>query len=266
MSRRGGLLALSGLLLVSGVVFAAAPKNPPRAAGRAAKPPVEAGAKAGEPAAPATPAPLAVDSPASGEAPVAGEGAPQKAVDDLGARPTPAVDTRGSKISPLTPAPNEFPGRLLPTPSTELDRLLGDIATLRGRVAALTTTLFKSRLRVVIEEHGSEARIEALSVNLDDGVVFAAPERFSAEDERVVYEHAVAPGQHVLGLDIERYDLRGRNFRTWQSSRFSVVVPEGKTVEAHFVLQDSSDMAVDFPDDQDGEYELDVRLRARVAP
>jgi hypothetical protein len=265
MSRRGGLLALAGLLLVSGVVSAATPKNPPRASGRAAKPPVEAGAKAGEPA-PAPAGVAAVDSATASDAPAAGEGAPQKAVDDLGARPTPAVDTRGSKISPLTPAPNEFPGRLLPTPSTELDRLLGDIATLRGRVAALTTTLFKSRLRVVIEEHGAEARIEALSVNLDDGVVFAAPERFSAEDERVVYEHAVAPGQHVLGLDIERYDLRGRNFRTWQSSRFSVVVPEGKTVEAHFVLQDSSDMAVDFPDDQDGEYELDVRLRARVAP
>jgi hypothetical protein len=264
MSRRGGLLALSGLLFISGVVSAATPKNPPRANGRAAKPPAEAGAKAGEPAAPAAAA--AADPAPAAEAPAAGEGAPPKAADDLGARPTPAVDTKGSKISPLTPAPNEFPGRLLPTPSTELDRLLGDIATLRGRVAALTTTLFKSRLRVVIEERGAEARIEALSVNLDDGVVFAAPERFSAEDERVVYEHAVAPGQHVLGLDIERYDLRGRNFRTWQSSRFSVAVPEGKTVEAHFVLEDSSDMAVDFPDDQDGEYELDVRLRARVVP
>jgi hypothetical protein len=187
-------------------------------------------------------------------------------VDDLGEKPTPAVDSRGSKLSPLTPAPNEFPGRPPPPPSTELDRLLGDIAALRGRVAALTTTLFKSKLRVVVEAHGDDARVEALTVNLDDGVVFAAPERFSAEDERIVYEHAVAPGQHVLGLDIERYDLRARSYRTWQSSRFSVVVPEGKTVEAHFVLEDSSEMGSDFPDDEDGEYELNVRLRARVAP
>jgi hypothetical protein len=89
--------------------------------------------------------------------------------------------------------------------------------------------------------------------------------RFSAAAERIVYAHAVAPGQHVLGLDIDRYDLRGKNFRTWQSSRFSVVVPEGQLVEAHFKLEDSSDMAEDFPDDQDGEYEIGVRLRARVA-
>jgi hypothetical protein len=201
--------------------------------------------------------------------PVAADKAPDEGaapVDDLGEKPTPAVDARGSKLSPLTPAPNEFPGRAPPPPSTELDRLLGDIAALRGRVAALTTTLFKSKLRVVVEAHGDDARVEALTVNLDDGVVFAAPERFSAEDERVVYEHAVAPGQHVLGLDIERYDLRARGYRTWQSSRFSVVVPEGKTVEAHFVLEDSSEMGADFPDDEDGEYELNVRLRARVAP
>jgi hypothetical protein len=242
-----------GWLLVSATATAAPPK-------KNAKPPVEEAAapaaSAPAPAASAEAAPAASDKPAA-EA--------SKAADDLGERPTPAVDAKGSKLSPLTPAPNEFPGKPLPTPTVELDRLLGDIATLRGRVAALTTTLFKSRIRVIVEAHGSEARIEALNVNLDDGVVFAAPERFSAEDERIVYEHAVAPGQHVLGLDIERYDLRGKNFRTWQSSRFSVVVPEGQLVEAHFKLEDSSDMAEDFPDDQDGEYEIGVRLRARVA-
>ena len=105
-----------------------------------------------------------------------------------------------------------------------------------------------------------------LAVTLDDGVVFSAPERFSAEDERVVYEHAVAPGQHVLGLDVERYDARRREYRSWQASKFSLLVPDGQTVEAHFVLEDDSEMGVDFPEDQDGEYELGVRLRARVVP
>ena len=44
----------------------------------------------------------------------------------------------------------------------------------------------------------------------------------------------------------------------------SIVVPESKLVEAEVLVEDDSDMAVDFPDDQDGEYELNVRLRARV--
>jgi hypothetical protein len=185
---------------------------------------------------------------------------------DLGSRPESSIEGDGtSKLSPLTPAPEEFAKGPTPPAPADLDRLLGDIAALRSRVSALTTTLFKSKLRVVIEVQGDDARVEALGVTLDDGVVFAAPERFSAEDERIVYEHAVAPGQHVLGVDIERYDARARQYRTWQSSRFSVVVPESQMVEAKFTISDRSDMAADFPEDADGEYDLRVRLRARVS-
>lgn len=185
--------------------------------------------------------------------------------DELGEPPKARGDAHGAvKLSPLTPNPNEFPVGGPTPPPVDFDRLLGDIAALRSRVAALTTTLFKSKLRVVVETRDSDARIEALSVTLDDGVVFAAPARFSAADEQVVYEHAVAPGTHVIGLDVARYDPRKREYRSWQSSKFSIEVPDSRLVEAHFVLEDDSDMAVDFPDDQDGEYELRVRLRARV--
>lgn len=184
---------------------------------------------------------------------------------ELGERPTSEDDAPSTtKLSPLTPRANEFPTGPPSPPPADFDRLLGDIAALRSRVAALTATLFKSKVRIVVETRGRDARIESLAVTLDDGVVFAAAERFSADDSRVVYEHAVAPGQHVLGLELERYDARKREYRTWQSSRFSLFVPESRLVEAHFVLEDASDMAVDFPDDQDGRYELRVRLRARV--
>lgn len=253
------------------VPYAAA--QPRRA--RAAKAPKEVATKP----APAKPAPAEADTattstePASPAASDAAEGDTSPSAEaaesdaDLG-EPPPATQQGegGTKLSPLTPNPDEFPEGGPAPPPADFDRLLGDIAALRSRVAALTTTLFKSRLRVIVETRGDEARIESLAVTLDDGVVFSAPERFSAEDERVVYEHAVAPGQHVLGLDVERYDARRREYRSWQASKFSLLVPDGQTVEAHFVLEDDSEMGVDFPEDQDGEYELGVRLRARVVP
>jgi len=198
-----------------------------------------------------------------------GEAAPagtESAADDLG-DPPPKTERRDekSKPSPLTPRLDEFPdGGVAPAPA-EYDRLLGDIAALRSRVAALTTTMFKSKLRVLVLTDGDDARVNKLVVTLDDGVVFVAPDRFSAEDEKVVYEHAVAPGHHVLGVEIERVDARGREYKTWQSTKMSVVVPESKIVETLVELEDDSDMAVDFPEDQDGEYELNVKLRARVA-
>jgi hypothetical protein len=66
-------------------------------------------------------------------------------------------------------------------------------------------------------------------------------------------------------VEVERQDARGPEFKTWQSSKFSVVVPDSKLLEAHMVIEDDSDMAEDFPEDADGEYDLNVRLRARVA-
>lgn len=191
--------------------------------------------------------------------------APAEPGDDLGPAP-PKVERRDDKTSPspLNPRANEFPDGSAAPPPAEYDRLIGDIAALRSRVSALTTTLFKSKLRVVVVTEGDEARITKLVVTLDDGVVYTAPDRFSAEDGKVVYEHAVAPGHHVVGVEIERYDARGRQFTTWQASKMSIVVPENKLLEAEVELEDDSDMAEDFPDDEDGEYELNVRLRAQV--
>jgi hypothetical protein len=192
---------------------------------------------------------------------------PGSGAEDLGEPPPkdlPRPDEK-TKPSPLTPRADEFPeGGAAPAPA-DYDRLLGDIAALRSRVAALTTTMFKSKMRVLVKTDGDDSRITKLVVTLDDGVVYTAPDRFAAEDAKIVYEHAVAPGHHVLGFEIERVDTRGKEYKNWQSTKMSVVVPESKVLEATVELEDDSDMAVDFPDDQDGEYELNVKMRARVA-
>jgi hypothetical protein len=183
---------------------------------------------------------------------------------DLGEAPPKAASTSGTKLSPLTPEPGEFPSGSVRPPPPSYDKLLAQIAALRSRVAAITTTLYKSKLRVVVEADADDAAVAGFAVTLDDGIVYTAPERFSPSEPQVVYFHAVAPGQHVVGVDIERYDARNRQYRTFQSSKFTVVVPENRTLEASFTVEDDSDMAEDFPDDQDGEYDLRVRLRAQV--
>ncbi|MBX3184137.1 MAG: hypothetical protein KIT72_01330 [Polyangiaceae bacterium] len=176
----------------------------------------------------------------------------------------PPPQTGGPKLSPLNPEADEFPDGAGPAAPPNYDQLLGEIAALRGRVSALTTTLHASKLKVMVQTDGDDARISSLVITLDGGVVYRAPARFAAEEPRRVFEHGVAPGHHVVGVEIERYDARGKAYKTWQSSRFSIVVPDKKRVEAVFRVIDDSDMAEDFPEDQDGEYDLRVRLRARV--
>ena len=209
---------------------------------------------------PATAAP-AEGAPASG-----GAGASVTSGDDLGAPPPKGgAETQAERRSPLTPEPNEFPQGAPQPPPIAYDKLLADIAALRGRVAAVTTTLFSSKLRVLVGVEGDDARIAAFRVTLDDGVVYSAPEKLGGNEPQIVYDHAVAPGHHMLGVEIERYDAHNREFRTYQASKFSIIVPESKQLETSFRIQDDSDMGSDFPDDKDGEYDLRVRLRARVA-
>ncbi len=221
------------------------------------------------------PAPAAADatkSDAKADAAAATEAAPvssgNSAVtsgDDLGAAPpTPGSEHAGPKKSPLTPEPNEFPQGAPKPPPVAYDKLLSDIAALRSRVAAVTTTLFSSKLRVLVGVQGDDARVASFKLTLDDGSVYSAPENFGGGEPLVVYDHAVAPGHHMIGIEIERYDARNRDFRTYQSSKFTVVVPEGKRVESSFRIEDDSDMGDDFPSGHDGEYDLRVRLRARV--
>jgi hypothetical protein len=266
----GAAPRITGAPLVAGAPrIAGAPKvvGAPRKAaavqkGRAPKPAGSAAPEETSEVAPEEAVPASAGSP-EGARPAAtpAEDSDTK-IDD---KPPPSVKGAGGpNLSPLNPEPAESPKASPAAGPEALDKLIADIATLRARVAALTTSLFSSKLKVFVHTDGDDARVQTFVVTLDDGVVFKGDPGFFAEDEKVVYEHAVAPGSHVIGIEIERQDTRGAQYRTWQTNRFAIQVPERQVLEAIVVVEDDSDMADDFPDDQDGKYELGVRLRAKV--
>jgi hypothetical protein len=226
------------------------------------KPPAAAATKENRPEPPEE-KPKADEEPASGAETSggAGDSTPEPAA------PPPAKASYGDagvRSSPLNPRPEEFPeGGTVSTPA-DLDKIMGDIATLRARVAAVGDALFKSRILVRIETRGSHAKIGKLSVSLDEGVVYTAPAGFFADDETTVYDHAVAPGRHVLGVDIDRRDDRGEIYRTGQNSRVTLEVPENQRLETTIRIDDDSDMGSDFPSSQKGSYDLRIRVRAKA--
>ncbi len=170
----------------------------------------------------------------------------------------------GVRSSPLNPRPEEFPeGGAVSTPA-DLDKVMGDIAALRARVAAIGDTLFKSRIVVRIETRGSHAKIGKLAVSLDEGIVYTAPAGFLAEDETTIYDHAVAPGRHILGVDVDRRDDRGETFKNGQHSRLTLEVPENQRLETTIRIDDDSDMGSDFPSGQKGAYDLRIRVQAKA--
>jgi hypothetical protein len=179
--------------------------------------------------------------------------------------PAPPADLGGgAKLSPLNPAANEFSDAGMTSASIDYDRLLTDLASLRARAAAVSDVLFHSRLAIAIETSGDHGRIASLSVALDDGVIWASPTSFRAEDATTVYDHAVAPGHHAVTIDIERHDDRDDTFRSSQKSRFIVDVPSDGRLWLDVKLSDESSMGGDFRSDKRGQYDLRVRAQAKA--
>jgi hypothetical protein len=210
------------------------------------------GAPASAPAASASAAPTGVAAASSAAA-----AAPPPPPSDVG--------DGGAKLSPLNPAPNEFSDASATT-SLDYDRLLADVASLRARAAAVSDTMFHSRLAISLETSGDHGRIASLSVSVDDGAVWSSPAAFRAEDPTAVYDHAVAPGHHAVTIDVERQDDRNDTFRSAQRSRFIVDVPADGRLAVDVKLWDDSSMGGDFPSDKKGKYELRVRAEARAQP
>lgn len=201
--------------------------------------------------------------PASGSA--AAGALPPSSMGDGGPVPAPpALSPSGGALSPLNPNPNEFGDGGLPPSTIDYDRLLTDVAALRARVAAVSDTLFHSKMAISVETSGDHGRIASLSVSIDDGVVWTAPASFRADDATTIYEHSVAPGHHAVTVDIERRDDRDDTYRSTQRSRFLVDVPADERLVVAFKLWDDSNIGGDFRNDHKGQYELRVRMRAQA--
>ena len=247
-------LSVTGLVLGQGrKTIKPKPKpKPPAAATKESRPePVEEKPKADE-------------EPSSVEATPAGGASESAPEPGGGAAIRTTLGDAGVRSSPLNPRPEEFPEESAVSTPADLDKIMGDIAALRARVAAIGDTLFKSRIVVRVETRGSHAKIGKLAVSLDEGIVYTAPAGFFAEDETTIYEHAVAPGRHILGVDIDRRDDRGETYRTGQHSRVTLEVPENQKLETTIRIDDDSDMGSDFPSSQKGSYDLRIRVRARA--
>jgi hypothetical protein len=191
--------------------------------------------------------------------------------------PVPRPEARGDGgllTSALGPPPQELPGgaadstaqAAIPFPAAEYDRLVGEIAALRARVAEVAEGVFSSRFAVSVQTEGDHAKIGRLQVEVDDASVFVAPVGFRSSEPLVVYDHAVAPGHHTLAVDIDRGDDREPTFRDAQRTRFVVDVPRDDRLAVTLRLGDTSDMARTFPPQHEGVYDVSVRMTAKATP
>jgi hypothetical protein len=142
---------------------------------------------------------------------------------------------------------------------------MDDLVQARTRVAVLGKSLFKTRVRVKLDNRASPDQTAARAqLWLDGTSIFSGDGAALRDPERALWEGFAAPGAHVLTLEVEQRarDDEAYRYTLRESYRF-MVVREHRT-ELRLVLEDDSDMAEEFPDDQEGSYEVQTRLTARA--
>lgn len=188
---------------------------------------------------------------------------PGAAVQTEGSEPPPAPaepsSTPASEFDPGPPPPDVSPIR------ADYVALMDDLVQARMRVHALGNELFRTRIRIELQDRtGGLVTLARIVVHLDGAPVFQSDgpvER--AEQGRELFVGALAPGPHVLTIEVEQRARDGEEFRYSLRESFRFQVVRERLSEVTLVLEDASDMARSFPAAGEGRYE--VRTRMRVA-
>lgn len=143
--------------------------------------------------------------------------------------------------------------------------LMDDLVQARSRVHALGSELFRTRITIDLQDRtGDRTNLARLVIRLDGAPVFQTDGAVEGGDDgREVFSGALAPGPHVLRLEIEQRASADDTYRYTLQEDFRFQVARERLSEVTVVLEDESDIATSFPSGGEGRYE--VRTRMRVA-
>ncbi|WP_157069582.1 hypothetical protein [Sandaracinus amylolyticus] len=216
------------------------------------------------------------ESPATTEAPAADPTAPPTTPPTTTTTPTPTT-TSGTPPaaqvvppppSPTPPAAAADPGPMPPDLSPlrqEYVQLMDEMVQARSRVAIVGQELFQTRMTITVQDRtGGEQTLTRFVLELDGTPVHRTDGELEGGDQgRQLFEGALAPGPHVLTIDMEQRSREDTEYRTTQRESFRFIVVRDRLTEITIVLEDDSDIAREFRSGGEGRFE--IRTRVRVA-
>lgn len=201
---------------------------------------------------------------AAGEAAPAGEGdATADPLADEAAGPAAAVDGADAD----EPAADPFldaEGPDLGPIREEFTAIMDELVQVRSRVAVLGRQLFRTRMTVSVQNRAADDNsLARMVLKLDGAPIFQGEGGEVSEDGAQVFDGFAAPGPHVLTIEVEQRARANDEYRYELRDTYRFQVIRDRLIEVTIVLDDDSDIAEDFEDDEEGEF--DVRTRMRVA-
>ena len=144
---------------------------------------------------------------------------------------------------------------------SEFSALMDELVQARSRIAVIGRTLFRTLVRIRVENRAGEQILTRFSLRLDGSPIFRSDGALG-EEERQVFEGFATPGYHFLTVEAFQRARENEDYRYELRDRFRFRVLQGKRIDILIILDDDSDIADDFPDDEEGQF--DIRTRVQI--
>jgi hypothetical protein len=173
--------------------------------------------------------------------------------------------TPAKQDAPETAQANAAASEKLAMLRADVTSLMDDLVEARSRSAMLGKTLFKTQVRVRVQNLASpDPVLVKIVLKLDGAPIYRGDAAaLSGDDAHQVFQSFIAPGAHVLSAEIEQRsrDDAAYGYTLHESYRFQAL--REKRSDLTLILDDDSDLAGDFPDDGAGEYDVRTKLRVK---
>lgn len=147
----------------------------------------------------------------------------------------------------------------------ELSEVMDTLVQARARAAVLGKALWKTRVSVKVDNEAGEDQVAVrIGLWLDGAPVWSGDGSALGDPERVLFTGFIAPGQHVLTYEVEQRARVDEKYRYTQRASHRFTALRERRTELRLVLDDDSDIAEDFADDEEGEYDVRARLQVRA--
>jgi hypothetical protein len=212
-------------------------------------------------------APPQVEPPAEPSAAQSGADAPASAAPETrAANSEPSPKAAASARPTGTPASAAVESSQLASLQSDVTQLIDDMVQARARAALLGKTLFKTRLRLNVQNLAApDPVLVRVVLTLDGAPVFRGDgSALRGDDSRQVFEGFVSPGPHVLTVELEQRSQRDGTYGYTLHDSYRFQALREHESDLTLVVDDDSNLASDFADDAKGEYDVRVKLRVRT--
>jgi flagellin-like hook-associated protein FlgL len=144
----------------------------------------------------------------------------------------------------------------------ELSQILDELVEARARAAFLGKRLFDTQLVIHVSRDADAQALSHLRIALDGAPIHDSDGQALARGEAQIFEGPVAEGMHELSVEVSEHAKADAAFETVRSERFKLKVRRKHRTELTLELRDSSDLAEETAEGDDGD--LDVRTRLHV--